>query len=272
MIGSANTAFDIMEDCYAAGLQTTMVARSPTYVCPVEYICDTHCLGIYDPLGFEAADNLLMTGPVAVDAAMVSGLLAQMASEEPDRYDSLAKAGFPVFDSRDPQAVLMSNLLERAGGHYIDIGGTKLLAEGKVTVKGGVEPIAFTPTGVLFSDNTRIDADAVVWCTGFRDKNAQSTAAEILGANAMTVNSNLDPKHILGPQDIAARLDPTWGLDTEGEVRGMWKRHVRIDNYWTMGGYTQQHRWHSRTLALQIKAALEGVLPSAYRKTPMTNY
>ncbi|KAJ5962068.1 hypothetical protein N7501_007009, partial [Penicillium viridicatum] len=32
-----------------------------------------------------------------------------------------------------------------------------------------------------------------------------------------------------------------------------------------MGGYTQQHRWHSRTLALQIKAALEAQLEE--RKT-----
>lgn len=35
-----------------------------------------------------------------------------------------------------------------------------------------------------------------------------------------------------------------------------------------MGGYTQQHRWHSQTLGLQIKAELEGVLPPAHRKTP----
>ena len=57
-------------------------------------------------------------------------------------------------------------------------------------------------------------------------------------------------------------------IDSEGEVRGMWKRHLRMENYWVMGGYTQQHRWHSRTVALQIKAALEGILPPAYRKTP----
>jgi hypothetical protein len=44
----------------------------------------------------------------------------------------------------------------------------------------------------------------------------------------------------------------------------MWKRHSKVDNYWFMGGFTQQHRWHSRTLALQIKASLEGVLPPPY--------
>ncbi|KAI1870369.1 uncharacterized protein JN550_005297 [Neoarthrinium moseri] len=264
VVGSANTAFDVIEDCHAAGLRTTMVVRSPTYICPVEYVCDPRSLGVYDPVGIEGGDRLLMTGPAGVDAALARGLMAQMASEEPHRYDGLATAGFPVIDSRDPNVALMSNLLEHAGGHYIDIGATKLLAEGKVAVKAGVEPIAFTSTGLQFSDHTSEDADAIVWCTGFKDKNARTTAAGILGKSA----GNIRPGNVLGPEDIAARLDATWGLDVEGEVRGLWKRQLRIDNYWTMGGYTQQHRWHSRTLALQIKAALEGIIPPAFRKTP----
>ncbi|KPM35804.1 hypothetical protein AK830_g10786 [Neonectria ditissima] len=49
-----------------------------------------------------------------------------------------------------------------------------------------------------------------------------------------------------------------------GEIRSMWKRHSRLGNYWVMGGYTQQHRWHSCTLALQIKAALEGLTTGVY--------
>lgn len=75
-------------------------------------------------------------------------------------------------------------------------------------------------------------------------------------------------KQILGAREIASRLDGTWGIDEEGEIRGMWKRHSRMDNFWIMGGFTSQHRWFSRTLALQIKAKLEGVLPPAYRETP----
>lgn len=51
----------------------------------------------------------------------------------------------------------------------------------------------------------------------------------------------------------------------------MWKRHLHTANYWVMGGYTQQHRWYSRILAQQIKAALEGILPPAYRETPQLN-
>ncbi|KAI0163674.1 hypothetical protein BJ166DRAFT_526909 [Pestalotiopsis sp. NC0098] len=267
VVGSANTAFDVIDDCYNAGLQTTMVARSPTYICPTDYICDHRSLGIYDPLGVEAGDHLLMTGPAPVDAILSSALNASQAAAEPDRYAALADAGFDVIDSRDPRGVLMVNLLERAGGHYMDMGATQLIAERKVAVKSGAEPIAYTKTGLRFSDGTSIDADAIVWCTGFKDGNVRDTAARILGGDRDPVKSKPAEEHILFPRDIAARLDATWKVDSEGEVRGMWKRHLRMANYWVMGGYTQQHRWHSRTLALQIKAALEGVLPPAYRRT-----
>lgn len=254
-----------------------MVVRSPTYIIPIEYALDKRTLGAHD-LGVEEADRSSNAWPTFVNSQLSRDMFATMAAKEPHRYATLAAAGFPVLDSRDPGSVLMQNLLERGGGHYVDIGGTKLLAEGKAGVKAGVEPVAYTATGLRFSDGSTADADAVVWCTGFADKDARSTAAEILGGwTAVSSSSNGDggggeatgnDENLLGPREIAARLDATWGVDAEGEIRGMWKRHLRLDNYWVMGGFAQQHRWHSRTLALQIKAALEGVLPPAYRATP----
>ncbi|KAJ9315623.1 hypothetical protein DTO271D3_4196 [Paecilomyces variotii] len=263
VIGSANTAFDVLRDCHLAGLKATMIARSRTYIVPVEYVCDKNSLGFYD-FGVDAADRFFLTLPIAVESQFARDLFAMFASKEPNRYDALAKAGFPVIDSRDPGSFLMHHLVERAGGHYMDVGDTKLIAEGKANVKAGVEPVAYTKTGLLFSDGSTVDADAIIWCTGFADRDARSTAAQILGGG-----NSVHEKDLLGPHEIAARLDATWGIDSEGEIRGMWKRHLRIDNYWIMGGYTQQHRWHSRTLALQIKAALEGVLPPPYREVPV---
>ncbi|KAI4853210.1 hypothetical protein E4T44_00985 [Aureobasidium sp. EXF-8845] len=219
VVGSASTAFDVIEDCYNAGLQVTMIVRSPQYLVPFEYICHELGLGSYD-LDVEASDNMIMMMPMIVDSQLGQGLFAQLASQESDRYSALREAGFPVIDSRDPDAALMHNLIERGGGHYVDTGATKLLAEGK------------------------LDTDAVIWCTGFADKDARETVADIM--------------------KIALPVDATWGVDEEGEIRGMWKRHSKVHNYWFMGGFTQQHRWYSRTLAQQIKAALEGVLPPPY--------
>ncbi|KAK4125615.1 FAD/NAD(P)-binding domain-containing protein [Parathielavia appendiculata] len=267
VIGSANTAFDVLEDCHAAGLNATMVVRSPTYIVPIEYVRDRRAIGAYDLGGVDRMDRLLMTMPTWVDGQLLRGLLGQMAWQEPDRYSALAAAGFPVVDSRDPEASLTHHLLERAGGHYVDVGGTKLISEGKVGLKAGVEPVAYTATGLRFSDGSSMDADAVVWCTGFADKNARETAAKILGGGLGTSNGAGNRADVLGPDEIASRLDATLGVDAEGEIRGMWKRHLCISNFWIMGGHTQQHRWHSQTLALQIKAELEGILPPAYRET-----
>lgn len=251
VIGSANTAFDVVQECYDAGLHTMMNSRSPTYIIPLDYICHETSLGSYDsPAGVEAIDKMFLTLPSVVASHISKGVFTALASREPNRYAKLAEAGFPVFDSAHPDADLTSNLLERAGGHYVDIGSTKLIEDGKVSVKAGVEPVAYTATGLRFSDGTTVDTDAVVWCTGFADREARVLASTIL------------------PPETAARLDGTWGLDEEGELRGMWKRQREVENYWAMGGGSQQHRYYSKTLALQIKAALEGVLPPPYLETP----
>ncbi|CAI7637129.1 unnamed protein product [Penicillium discolor] len=261
IIGSTNTAFDILGDCHAAGLQITMNVRSPTYMIPVEHLDHPASLGAYNG-SVERADNIFMTLPSFIDAQLARGLLALFASQEPDRYKALAATGFPVLDSTNPECALMQNMIERAGGHYVD---------------ANVEPVAYTATGLRFSDGSHVDVDAVIWCTGFADKNVRETAIEILGGSASQASSSSQNDKIgeangtqkLGPREIAARIDATWGVDSEGEIRGLWKRQSRLDGFWVMGGYTQQHRWHSRTLALQIKAALEGVLPPAYLDTPM---
>lgn len=257
IVGSANTAFDVLEDCHAAGLKTTMVVRSPTYIVPLEYICDKRSLGAYD-VGVEIGDKLFQTTPTVVDSQLGRGLFGLLASQEPNRYEALAAAGFPVLDSAHADADLLHNLLERAGGHYVDTGATKLITEVKAKVKANVEPVAYTAFGLKFSDGSELDTDAVIWCTGFADKNVLDTSAEIMGGNDEA-------------REIASRLDATWGLDSEGEIRGMWKRHLNVENYWVMGGFTSQHRWHSRTLALQITAAIKGILPPAYRATPQHN-
>lgn len=141
-----------------------------------------------------------------------------------------------------------------------------MLEEGKVGVRGGVSPVAYTVNGLRFSDGSSAEADAVIWCTGFADHDARTTAADIMGGG--TAVDAEGRTAVLGPRDVAARLDATWGVDAEGEIRGMWKRHLRMENYWVMGGNMTHHRWHSQMLAQQIKAALEGILPPAYRETP----
>ncbi|KAL8366311.1 hypothetical protein RB595_004873 [Gaeumannomyces hyphopodioides] len=267
VVGSANTAFDVLQDVHDAGLETTIVARSRTFVVPVEYLRNPRALGSYDA-GVEEADRNAFSLPTWVEAWLVKELFASLARAEPDRYRALAATGFPVLDSADKDACLLHNILERGGGHYVDMGTTRLIADGKVGVKAGVAPVAYTEHGLRFSDGSTIEADAVVWCTGFRDKDVRQVLLDVLGSEPEQGGPGR-----LGPRDVLARMDATWGVDAEGEVRGVWKRHLGLErdggvNYWVTGGHTQFHRYHSTTIVLQIKAELEGLLPEAYRKTP----
>ncbi len=69
-------------------------------------------------------------------------------------------------------------------------------------------PTHFTPTGLAFTDGTEIAADVIVFCTGFVG-NMRTDVARIFG------------------DDVAARADDFWGLDSEGELKGVFKKNSR---------------------------------------------
>ena len=64
---------------------------------------------------------------------------------------------------------------------------------------------SFTDTGLWFADGSVLDADVIVFCTGF-ERDARKEAARIVG------------------QEIGDKLEDYWGLDQEGELRGVYKR------------------------------------------------
>ncbi|OLL26602.1 hypothetical protein NEOLI_000054 [Neolecta irregularis DAH-3] len=65
-------------------------------------------------------------------------------------------------------------------------------------------------------------------------------------------------RKILGDK-VADRCSDVWGLDDEGEVQGLWRRSGH-PGFWYMGGNLMMTRFHSKHLALQIKAIQEGLL------------
>lgn len=131
--------------------------------------------------------------------------------------------------------------------------GIELLATKKVGIRSGVTPVAYASEGLKLSDGTNLSADAIVWCTGSGSGDGRKGIIQALGR---------------GSEDIANRMEPMWGVDEEGEVRGLYKLQEYQSNVWVLAGGTAAQRWHSKTIALQIKGLLEGILPNAYRKTP----
>lgn len=115
-------------------------------------------------------------------------------------------------------------------------------------VKSGILPTSYTKTGLRFEDGTEIDADVIVFATGFRG-NLRESVTSIVGS------------------DTAAYLDDFFGLDAEGEIRGLAKP-IGHPGIWYFGGGTAHARFVSRTLAMQIAADVRGKAFVPYTATP----
>lgn len=166
----------------------------------------------------EDSDRATLSLPVAIIRKM--GLVGTKfaVDREHGRYDALEQAGFKVERYCD----IWKSLVEQLGGHYQDVGCSAKIAAGlvrtcrvkvltltendirQITVKSDASPIQYTSTGLEFSDGSELEADVVVWCTGFE------------------IDTRKHALRWFGP-DVANGLDDCWGLDEEGELRGVFK-------------------------------------------------
>ncbi|KAM0272571.1 hypothetical protein ACHAQH_008657 [Verticillium albo-atrum] len=201
IIGSANSAIDVLEDCHNAGLTVQMIQRSPTYIIPMKYYTHPQGFGVYDVVSTEIADAMVNMGPVAIGGQLPGLVHASMAAAEPNRYAQLNEAGLRVVDSTKED--LINHLYSRAGGFIVDMGtgGVDLIVSGTVKVRSGVTPVSYSSSGLRLSDGSSVDGDSVVWCTGYEIDTREELGA-ILGEGA----------------DVVARMmDATMGVDGEGE-------------------------------------------------------
>lgn len=81
-----------------------------------------------------------------------------------------------------------------------------------------------------FENGSTLDADLVVFATGFNDY--RDGFRKILGG------------------ELGSKVKQIWDLDGDGESRGAW-RDVGVDNLWCMMGNLAMCRYHSRHVALR---------------------
>ena len=81
----------------------------------------------------------------------------------------------------------------------LDIGTADLIIKGVVKVKQGTEPDYFTDKGLVFKDGSSLDADLVVFATGYEP--IKNSIRDIFG------------------EEVSSKVTPVWGLDEEGENR-----------------------------------------------------
>lgn len=256
VIGSNNSAHDICAALWENDVDVTMVQRSSTHIVRSDTLMDIGMGALYSEqavkngIDHHKADMIFASVPYAILAEFQKPLYAQMKERDKDFYEGLEKAGFWLDWGADDSGLFMK-YLRRGSGYYIDIGASQLIIDGEVKLKRGqVQEI--TETGVLLDDGAHLDADVIVYATGYGSMNGW--AADLIS------------------QQVADKVGKVWGLgsDTpkdpgpwEGEQRNMWKP-TQQEALWFHGGNLHQSRHYSQYLSLQLKARMEGIPTPVY--------
>jgi putative flavoprotein involved in K+ transport len=256
VIGSNNSAHDICADLWQNGAEPIMLQRSSTHIVRSDSLMDKVLGPLYSEeavaagIDHDTADLVFASIPYKILADFQRPAFDAIREQDKDFYAALEAAGFDL-DFGDDDSGLFLKYLRRGSGYYIDIGASELVAKGAIRlVRGQVDHLS--EHAVVLTDGTEIEADAVVYATGYGSMNGW--AARLIS------------------QDVADAVGKCWGLGSDttkdpgpwqGELRNMWKP-TRQDNLWFHGGNLHQSRHYSRYLAMQLKARMEGIDTPVY--------
>ncbi|KXN82269.1 putative indole-3-pyruvate monooxygenase YUCCA11 [Leucoagaricus sp. SymC.cos] len=234
VVGSGTSAHDIARDYYEHGVDVTMVQRGPTHVMSANPGWEL----LYKKLYWEGApptdtvDRLIAAFPRPIAIEFFQRRIKELAELDKDLLDGLRKVGFKLSDGVLGCGFFVS-FLARAGGYYIDVGASQLIIDRKIKLKNDSTISEVTETGLKFTDGSELPADVIVFSTGAGD--ARGIVRSICG------------------DVIADKTKALWGLNSEGEINSVW-RDTGVTNM-----CLAMTRFHSKQLALQIKAIEEGM-------------
>ncbi|KAH7398588.1 hypothetical protein BKA66DRAFT_453427 [Pyrenochaeta sp. MPI-SDFR-AT-0127] len=239
VVGCCNSGHDIAQDFYEQGYDVTMVQRSTTCVISSEAITDIGLKGLYDEDAPPVEDADIFLWGMPSELFKVQQIKCTKVQHEHDKkiLDGLNAVGFKT-DSGPMDAGLLMKYFQRGGGYYIDVGASQLIIDGKIKVKQGQEIEQILPNGIEFADGTKLDADEIVFATGYQNMSTQA--------------------RLIFGDEVGDRVNDVWGFNEEGEFRTMWQKSGH-PGLWFMGGNLAISRYFSRILALQIKGIEEGL-------------
>ena len=241
VVGAGNSAHDIAQELHEHGAAVTMLQRSPTTIVSVEPSAKI----VFHPWReggppTEDVDIVSASVPFPLLVEFHKTLTRRFRELDDELLSALERAGFLLDDGEDGSG-FYPKYLRYGGGYYLNVGASDLIAAGDIAMKTGVGVAHLTQDAAVFTDGSTMPVDMVVLATGYT--NMQESIRALLG------------------DEVADKVGPAWGFDQGGELRNMWKRTGQ-EGFWLMGGSFAQCRIYSRYLALQIKAAEEGLLPN----------
>jgi cation diffusion facilitator CzcD-associated flavoprotein CzcO len=264
VVGSANTAHDLIAHMAAANFKKiTMLQRSKTFIFPASTFSALVDPVFNDDTPTPKSDRMAFSMPLPVQRLMAMAGIRACADANPEYFAAITKNGY----NAEPYGDLWGLINDKEGGHFFDIGSGQLIADGTVRVRSDAQPVSYTETGLELSDGSRVDADVIVFATGYK--------GNFKGIIART----FEP-------EVVEKLQEFWQCDIEGEIRGAWKETGREYNLfasialgseltriadpalWYTGHGFAHSRFMSRFVAMRIKAEIEGKGWDVYTVTP----
>ncbi|KAF8629326.1 hypothetical protein AX15_003509 [Amanita polypyramis BW_CC] len=244
VVGACTSAHDIAHDYYIHDVDVTMYQRGPTYIMSTKNGWDVLFTGLYSENAppTDIADRLTASFPHFMGLGLAQRSAKRIAELDKDLLDALHKRGFKThLGIHDTGFALLA--WSKGGGYYLDVGASQLIADGKIKLKNDSLIKEFTETGILFENGSELPADVVVFATGL--SNVGGHVRKVCG------------------DELADKCKAIWGFNEEGELHGAW-RDLGIPGLWYMMGNFALCRFHSKHIALQIKAMVEGIFEERY--------
>ncbi|KXN87226.1 putative indole-3-pyruvate monooxygenase YUCCA8 [Leucoagaricus sp. SymC.cos] len=231
VIGSCTSAHDISVDYANHGVDVTMFQRSSTYIMSTKRGLKLTLEDFYSEDGpsTEIGDRLVASYPNLLNVGISYRLTQKIAEADAELLDALQKRGFRLGWGFKDCGFLMS-AWARAGGYYLDVGGSQYIIDGRIKLKNDSQIASFTENSIRFENGSELPALS----------NARDGIREICG------------------DTVADNCSPVWGMDDEGELNGVW-RDMGFKGLWYMMGNLALCRFYSKHIALQIKAMEENL-------------
>ncbi|TCD68951.1 hypothetical protein EIP91_009341 [Steccherinum ochraceum] len=243
IIGACTSAHDIASEYADFGVDVTIYQRSSTYIMTNKEGMPRLMKPNYWEGGppIDDADRLANSFPVKFSRLFGGRAVKDIMDADKELLDGLHRVGYRTNEGEGGGLLWMA--IRRGGGYYLDVGACQKIVDGKIKIKNDAKLTNFTPTGLQFDNGSHLDADVVLFATGFGD--FRDVVRPIVG------------------DTVVDRMPPIWGINDEGEIRGVW-REIGTPGLWYMVGNFAWSRFFSRSLALQIKAKQVGEFGTRY--------
>ncbi|CAH2925419.1 MAG: Flavin-containing monooxygenase [uncultured Paraburkholderia sp.] len=172
VIGANNSAHDICAALWEAGVDVTVVQRSSTHIVKSDSLMDLALGDLYPERAVAAgmttakADLTFASIPYAILHQFQIPVFNVIRERDAEFYARPQKSGF-MLDFGDDDSGLFMKYLRRGSGYYIDVGASELVADGRIKLKSGVDVVELKEHSVLLSDGSELEADLVVYATGY---------------------------------------------------------------------------------------------------------